>query len=139
MSCSTHVRLDGFVKPEQIIEYITRGEINATTVKHFIEVIDMPYVAPGYRVRKGSILIRLSSEIAVIFYYHANINLKENLDYYISVGLGDMIESETTWLSMDYSKYSVSIMKQITEEFGGWIDEIDQDDKLYYRINKKEN
>jgi hypothetical protein len=51
-----------------------------------------------------------------------------------------MINSETTYISMDYNDYSISIMKEIVKHFGGWIKEIDQDDdKEFYKVDKKEN
>jgi hypothetical protein len=135
MSCATVCNLSGYIKPELIAEFI-RNNIDKTARIFDIIIEDQPYIKQGYQVEKGNIL----TLYGMIFYYHSNINLKENLEAYKSIGLGEMINSETTYISMDYNDYSIIIMKEIVKHFGGWIKEIDQDDdKEFYKVDKKEN
>jgi hypothetical protein len=136
MSVHTIVRLDGYVKPEEIVNFISNN-IATREVSTNMRTEKMDYIMPGYEAEQGAMFIYHNNGSEILFYCHDNINLKENLEYYIAEGLREMVESETTYLSMEYSNYSISIMKQIVEAFGGWINEIDQDDRPYYRVNKK--
>ena len=74
-----------------------------------------------------------------LFYNYENINSFENLKYYEEYGLGDMVKSETTYLSLGFNDEAVEIMRDIVTEFGGWIDENDCDDKEFEPIVKNED
>lgn len=78
-----------------------------------------------------------TKEIRSIFYLYDDRNCHENLKYYMSVDLEDMVYSEKTYLSLGCGGSSVEIMKKIVEHFGGWFDENDCDDKEYYYIEKQ--
>lgn len=80
-----------------------------------------------------------TKEPRCIFYLYCDINTYENLRYYSSVGLEDMVYSEKTYISLGNSGSSVEIIKKITEHFGGWLDENDCDDKEYYYIEKQDS
>lgn len=48
-----------------------------------------------------------------MFYLYSNVNYYENLDYYKTLGLEDMVKSETTYISLGYDENSCEIIKSI--------------------------
>ena len=79
--------------------------------------------------------IKYNDEDRMLFYNYSNLNSYENLEFYSKHNLREMVETETTYLSLGYWGSSVEIIKEIVAHFGGgWIDENDCDDKEYYPI-----
>lgn len=82
----------------------------------------------------GFIYFKYNDEDRRLFYNYDNLNSYENLEFYTKRNLRDMVEMETTYLSLRYWGSSVEIMKEIVTHFGGWVDENDSDDKEYFPV-----
>lgn len=80
-----------------------------------------------------------SNTIIHIFYYYTEKKDRGNLEYFKSIGLEEMVLSDTTYLSSDVDLVHKDIMKSIVEEFGGWIcfDDQFEGDKYYYFRGKR--
>lgn len=73
----------------------------------------------------------------MLFYSYENLNHYENLEFYSKCNLKNMVETETTYLSLGYWGDSVEIIREIVAHFGGgWIDENNYDDKEYIFATK---
>jgi len=75
-----------------------------------------------------------SGDIRILSCVYCDKNYYENLNYYSNLGLGEMVTSETTSISLGYSGESIEIIQSIVSHFGGWVDENDCDDNPYYYI-----
>lgn len=152
MSMDTHGRIKGFVKHEDILNYIKRN-----WDKEVVDCVEKRIVCPiaecdgEYKVNEhsednenwykisGYIFFKYNGEDRALFYLYENLNYLENYEYYSEYGLKDMIEAETTYLLLGCHGTSVEIMKELIAHFGGgWIDENDCDDKEYYSVESLE-
>lgn len=146
MGYDTRGRLKGKIEPEMILNYIRQvydanatmkidtGDYGPTAVLDFVKE---KYDNSGkWIIRSGFITFNDGEDNRSIFYEYDNINTYENLEYYSEYGLEDMVKQETTLVNMSCWKNSVSIIKGIVAEFGGWIDENDCDDEIYYPVEK---
>lgn len=148
MGAATKGEIKGFVRHEEIINFIRQKyDKNATndikkTIYHPVSEIDWKYKInehsednENWYCISGRIDFDYHGEQRSVFYAYNNINSYENLDYYSKHGLKDMVLAETTYISFGYWGSSVEIAKEIIAHFGGgWIDENDCDDKLFYPI-----
>lgn len=150
MSVDTHARLDGHISPEAIMEVIQKlyGEYGSVQIinRDTDDWEEIPAIMERYddsgrwRTEKCFILFHTSDHaLRQMFYMYLNVNFYENLRYYEQFGLENMVKAETTFLSLGKWGQSIDIMKAVTEQFGGWVDEDDCDDTPYYRIEKVEN
>lgn len=114
--------------------FVEKREFNITEDQKWIKEV---YGDPSKRVEwSGFIQFKDGTDTRSIFYVYTNINSWENIDYYSSCDLEDMVKSETTYLSLGYGGNSVDIIKSIVSHFEGWIDENDCDDEPFYPIEK---
>ena len=148
MSVDTHGKIKGFVRHEEILNFIRQKwdkDARDTVEKR----IDCPMSECNwkYKVNEhsednenwyticGFICFKYNDEDRMLFYSYENLNHYENLDFYSKHNLRDMVETETTYLSLGCCGSSVEIIKEIIAHFGGgWIDENDCDGKEYYPI-----
>lgn len=150
MGISTNVILKGHITPDQIAKYIKENIYKDVTiddkcyvpecmpymnhlVREFYDDSNMPTMWAGY--------IHFVSEKnnpRDLFYFYANYNSYENLEFYSKYNLEDSVKCEKTVLRLSYDEEAIEIMKGIVSEFGGWIDENDHDNELYYFVNKGE-
>ena len=148
MGAATKGEIKGFVRHEEIINFIRQKyDKNDTnyinkTIYNTVSEIDWKYKInehsednENWYCISGRIDFDYHGEQRSVFYAYNNINSYENLDYYSKHGLKDMVLAETTYISFGYWGSSVEIAKEIIAHFGGgWIDENDCDDKLFYPI-----
>lgn len=88
----------------------------------------------------GFINFKYKEEDRRLFYSYDNLNSFENLKYYSKYGLENMVMAETTYLSLGCWGSSIEIIRELVAHFGGgWLDENDCDDKVYYLIENKSN
>lgn len=146
MGCDTHGKIKGYVRHEEIFNFIRQKyDENATmSIKKEIVCALSKYNDDEYELNAhsedkenwyniyGRIDFKYKGEDRSIFYSYSNVNFFENLDYYSEHGLEDMVKSETTYLSLGYWGSSVEIIKEMVAQFGeGWIDKNDCDDQPY--------
>ena len=148
MGVDTHGKIKGFIRHEDILNFIrqkwdknARYGIEKSIVCPLSEC-DWKYIinehsedSENWYTISGFICFKYNDEDRMLFYTYQNINSHDNMKYYLEHNLRDMVESETTFLSLGYWGSSVEIIKEIVAYFGGgWIDENDCDDKEYYPI-----
>ena len=148
MSVDTRGYIKGWVSDKEIMrilkyKYGVKAESGVVDhTKGLISEITWPYRHFGndnrYLVYYGFISFVLpNGEQRQIFYHYSNVSDKEEDQYYIKQGLEKMVHTHKTYISLGCWGSSVQILKDIIEEFGGWIDENDCDDKSFYYVRKK--
>lgn len=147
MSVDTKVRLNGHIRPEEILNFI-KQKFDVNVKMSLIDELNLglksenDYIYESYDddpYRKSwstSFHFTYKGENRMIYYIYHNYNTYENLDIYKQYGLEDMVKSETTHLILGCWGASVEIMRAIVEEFGGWIDENDCDNIEYEPVIK---
>lgn len=153
MGVDTLGKIKGFVRHEEILNFI-RQKWDKNARDGVEKRIDCPISECNWKHKinehnednenwyttYGFISFKYNKEDRMLFYSYSNINSYDNLEYYSKNNLQDMVESETTYISLGYWGSSVEIIKEIVAHFGGgWIDENDCDDKEYYPIELKED
>lgn len=147
MGVDTKVNLLGYVKPDDIYQYILQNidkdaKINVSR-KTFGRIEDVNYVYDAYDKTgninhiTGFISFQYNGNPRNIFYHYENVNTHENIEYYSSVGLDEMVLSEKTSLILGCNDDAIHIMKEIVSYFGGWLDENDCDEDEYYFVKGK--
>ena len=148
MGCDTYGKIKGYVKHEDIFEFIKQKyDKNATNdvtkeITCALSECNWEYKMnehsednENWYTISGFICFKYKEEDRMLFYYYDNINSYEDLEYYTEFGLEDMVKTETTHIGLGYWGSSVKIIKEIVENFGGgWLDENDCDDKPYHII-----
>lgn len=151
MGCDTCGKIKGYVKHEDIFEFIKNNYDKDATHRVIRQIIchlsecDWKYKLNEHSDDNenwydiyGSINFKYNEEERMLFYCYSNINSYENLKYYSECGLEDMVKTETTHIGLGCWGSSVKIIKEIVENFGGgWLDENDCDDKEYYLVKPK--
>lgn len=141
--------IKGFVRHEDIFDFIKQkydeNAIDGVKKETYcpISECDWEYKINEHSEDKenwyavyGYIYFTYNGKETRLFYSYDNLNDTENLEYYSSHGLKDMVLAETTYISLKYCESSVEIIKEIIIHFGGgWIDEDDSDDKLFYWVD----
>lgn len=148
MSVDTHGEIKGFVKHEEILNFIRQkwDKDAKDDVKKSV-ICPISRCNWHYKINENSennenwysiygfICFKYNDEDRALFYNYSNLNIYENLEFYSKHNLRDMVEAEKTSLLLEYGGSSVEIMKEIVTHFGGgWIDENDCDDKEYYPV-----
>lgn len=147
MGVDTKVRLNGRIKPEEILNFVkqkfdTNAKMSKIDESNLGLKSEKDYVYESYdndpytKSWSTSICFNYKGENRNIFYVYSNYNAYENLAMYKKYGLESMVKSETTTLILGCWGTSVEIMRTIVEEFGGWIDENDCDDIQYEPVVK---
>ena len=131
----TSVLLNSYVSSEELFNFITRtydknAVLNITISKEGLiesnEYIKVHYgESPYYITESGYIYFTYNGKGIQISYIYTNGKTEDNEDYFVENGIKKLIDSETTLISVEYSEDSVSIMNDITKNYGGWIDEMD--------------
>ena len=151
MSVDTRAKIRGYVNHEDIIKYIRENwDNNASTNIRKNVVMPLTKCEWAYKINEhsddpenwygiwGIIYFTYKGEERMLAYNYNNINSFGNLERYSKLGLAEMIQSETTELSLGHWGSSVEILKTLTEHFGGgWLDEDDCDDDYYYPVEAK--
>ncbi len=148
MGCDTIGKVKGFVKPDDLLNYIrenwdvnAEGDIARKVMRPFSEC-DMVCKLnescendADWYVISGFIYFVYKGECRQLFYNYSSVNFYENIHYYSSLGLTKMVKAETTTVSLGCHGASVEIIKELVSHFGGgWMDENDCDDEEYYEI-----
>ena len=143
--CTT-ARIKGYVSHNELVEYI-RATYDSDATENIKRTVNCPIAeytgrfdvnehsddSDNWYSLSGYICFDYQNKSYKLFYLYDNINSHEQLEYYSEHGLKDMVEAETTYLSLDYGDGSVDIIKSIVKQFGyGWIDENDSDAEEYY-------
>jgi len=153
MGVDTHARLRGYVSPDELARYIERrynikvGKYIDVRNEGLIKDLGITYShkvvsgAKEYIKEVGNLCFTLVingvEETRSLFYLHETIIPIENEEYYLENGLRELNEIDTTFISLGYWASSVEIMRDIVEEYGGWLDENDCDEYPYYYIRKR--
>lgn len=152
MSVKTQGKIKGFVKHEEVLNFIRQKWDPEAVDKVWKEIVKpLAECNWDYKVNEhsedqenwyayaGFIIFVYEGEKRMLYYNYDNIKSFDNLEYYREFGLEDMVTSETTDLSLGYYGGSVEIIKAIVAHFGGgWIDEDDCDDEKYYPVKDGE-
>lgn len=139
MGCDTIGRIKGYVSPMALMYYIKhRFDVTAKNdvERHYRgeqrpnieEYVKNPHSEDSSAEYSddGYITLRYKGVTRNIFYIYRNVNILENLKYYSSVGLEDMVTSETTYIALGAQGDSVEIIGDIIRHFGGgWLHEND--------------
>lgn len=151
MGCDTRGRINGYVKHEDIFEFIKQRYDKGATY-NISKNINCPLSechwtykinehsndSENWHITSGFIYFKYNEEDRMLFYYYTNINSFENLQYYTQFGLENMVLAETTFLNLGCWGSSIEIIKEIVEHFGGgWLDDNDCDDEEYYVVKAK--
>lgn len=148
MGCDTCGKIKGFVRHEDILNFIKRKwDINAKDkvekyIMQPISELDWKYKFnehsednENWYTLHGFISFKYNEEERALLYDYDNINQYENFEYYSKYGLREMVESEITFLSLGYWGSSVEIITEIVKYFGGgWVNDNDCDDEKYYPV-----
>lgn len=149
MSVDTHGKIKGFIKPDDIVNFI-KNNWDENVKNNVTKRITCPLTECTWKYKvnehsddnenwyslSGHIMFTYNGNKRTLFYDYESINSFENLKYYTKYGLEDMVNAETTYLSLGCWGDSVDIIKTIVAHFGGgWIDENDCDEKEYYIID----
>lgn len=149
MGVDTKGLLKGRVSPEDVLNFI-RQTFDPNSISHVklnnygddssYEWIKERYDDSGeWKTWRGYIYFHDGVRDRSLFYCYTNHNSWENLKYYSEFGLEDMVKAETTHISLNKDESSIDDIKKIVTHFGGWIDEDDCDDELYYPILKNKD
>ena len=144
MGMDTHGKLKGKILAEEVLNFIkqkydSNAKSHITLYDSSIEqnrIKKMYDNSNKYKVWNGFISFNDGQDDRSLFYSYSNVNTYGDLEYYSSLGLSEMVTSETTYISLGYNEKAIEIIKAIVTEFGGWIDENDCDDEPYYPIIK---
>lgn len=149
MGVCTKGRLNGYVKPEYILNYIKQKyDLNALmkiSVHDFGKKSDMDFIVKTFDdserwiTEEGRISFMDGNDPRELVYYHDNILERDEFEYFKSTGIEELTKQETTGVSLGAWGRSVDIMKDIVSQFGGWIDENDSDDQSFYPILRSED
>lgn len=153
MGVDTHGKIKGFVRPEEVFNFIRqKWDKNATNgvdkrincpiseCSWKYEINEHSEDNENWYTTYGFICFKYKEEDRMLFYHYDNLNSFENLEYYSKYGLEDMVRTETTYLSLGCWGSSVEIIRELVAHFGGgWLDENDCDNKEYYPIELKED
>ena len=148
MGCDTIGKVKGFVKPDDLLNYIrenwdinAEGDIARKVMRPFAEcnytckLNESCEKDTEWYIISGFIYFMHEGEFRQLFYNYSNVNFYENIHYYSPLGLTKMVETETTTVSLGFHGKSVEIIKELVSHFGGgWMDENDCDDEEYYEI-----
>ena len=149
MGCDTHGKIKGYVKHEDILNFIrqkydrnAKADVNRRIMFPISEctwkykINEHSESNENDYIDQGVICFKYNNEDRMLMYCYDNLNHYENLEYYSKCGLSELVESETTFISLGCWGSSVEIIKEIVAHFGGgWVDDNDCDDKEYYPIN----
>lgn len=146
MGACTKGRLNGYVKPEYILNYIKQkydsNALMKISVYDFGKKSDMDFIVKTFDdserwiTEEGRISFMDGNDPRELVYYHDNILERDEFEYFKSAGIEELTKQETTGISLGAWGNSVEIIQDIVSQFGGWIDENDCDDKDYYPISK---
>lgn len=156
MSISTVSKLHGNISVSEVqcflTEYLKKKGAKNIHVKndvkgHEIHCEDISFVKEFYRPDKkwidqyGYIIAQFTKDDAenaspsnmVLFYSKSSINSYENLEFYqeISSSLVRMAKTETTYISASCTDEYKTMLRSITEHFGGWFFPCDCDEDKY--------
>ena len=149
MSVDVKVKLDGYVSPKEIEEFLndigvvdsaktSKRNYGKTTEKYWKEQFTkFDNNNNDQIIESGCFVLKYKTELRSIYYYYNNVNCWEDLNYYSKQLQERYVKGEHTELILGYYGKAVEIMKLICEHFGGWIDENDCDDEPPYYIAKK--
>ena len=151
MGCNTIGRIKGFVKHEDLLNYI-KEKWDPNAESDITKKVMRPFAECNYTCKlnescesdtdwyiiSGFIYFRYKGESRQLFYNYSNVNFYENIRYYSPLGLIKMVEAETTTVSLGFHGKGVEIIKELVSHFdGGWIDENDCDDDEFYEVVKE--
>ena len=137
MGVDTKGRLKGYIKPEEIMNLIRqRIDKNVSSDVKFQNYGKIEGYEGDWIVESGFIYFKGKDDNRMLSYYHSNQIDKSNYDYYCEKGLKEIVETETTSISLECNDEAKGIIKAIVTEFGGWYDENDCDDIEYEPIIK---
>ena len=151
MSVDTRAKIRGYINHEDIINFIRENwDENVTTSIKRKVIMPLSECDWKHKINEhnddlenwygiwGFIYFTYKGENRMLFYDYNNVNSLDNLELYSKLGLAEMVQSETTLLSLGCWGSSVEILKTLTEHFGGgWLDEDDCDDEEYYPVMAK--
>lgn len=150
MSTDVIAKIDGYITPSAVLKLIqSKFDQSAalqnvqiqkisklSELKKKIHIFHVYGAETEYwTTETGFICFTYNKNKYTMFYLHNNINTHENMEYYEKHRLADMCDAHTTTLILGKCGESSEIMKRICEYFGGWLDEDDEDNKPFYRIN----
>ena len=140
MGVDTTVKLRGYISSESVFNFIKqRIDPNA---KCYIKLDAWDKKISeskreNYVCDYGNIVFNSGSDgYRTIFYFWSNSIDYGNDNYYKECGLEELCNTETTYLAMRCDDEAKTILRMIVEEFGGWIDYDDCDDKPYEPVVK---
>lgn len=147
MGVDIKANIRGYVKHTDIINFIRqryKTDVNTdVTSRNYgkLESLTFPFTThpkheqdTEWTITGGSIWFNYKGQVINIFYFYSNINTFENRDYYEKHNLLNMVNSETTHLSMCIVG-DITIIEDIIRHFsGGWLDRNDCDDIPYEPI-----
>jgi hypothetical protein len=158
MGIDTEVMLKGFVSADDITKFLSKkySNVNNNVNKNsYQSICDLRKDYDKFIVKDCSDVCNVISgfitftdtvtgERRMLHYVYDNIRYTDELQETINKldvenkteFIGNYVMYEVK-LSIGYCDRSVEIMKEILEEFGGWIDENDCDDVGYKYIEKK--
>ena len=139
----TYVNLNGKISPE-IVANIINEKCGKNTVSYVQEYdygkiptdigIEGTYDNSDHWKSENGFIELVDNENAVFYSYT---NLKDYQKALTHPELADMITTETTYLSMGYTKQAQKMLTEIAEEFGGWLGS-DNEENQYEYIEKRE-
>jgi len=154
MGVDTNGKIKGFVRHEEILNFIRQKyDKNVSCNIERNSHKSLSDITWDYKLNEhsdsntewycisGFIYFNYKGEARSLFYMYDNIYHLESNEYYEEHDLSELINAETTYLSLGCWGASVDIIKEIIENFGGgWLDENDCDDTPYYKVayNKDE-
>jgi len=133
MSVEVKVRLRGYVKAEEILNYLVQKIDPKATMSPISKCEKTKENCDLYS--EFTIFTFMTDKNVSMSYYYTNDN-DENYEYWVEKGLKDMVDTANTRLSMYCNNYNINLMKNLVAEFGGWIDEKDSDDEYFYPVEK---
>ena len=126
MSVDTYGKIKSFVRHEEILNFIKQKwdkDARDNVKKRItcpISECDWKYKTNEHSEDNenwysvyGIIYFKYNDEARMLFYHYSNLNSYENLEYYSKHNLREMVETETTCLSLGCWGSSVEIIKEI--------------------------
>jgi hypothetical protein len=130
MSVDTKGRLNGYIEPEQVLNFIKQKydseakiNIDITNYGKLKDTDENEWI-----VESGFIYFKGKEHDRMLSYYHSNQIDNSNYNYYCDKGLKELATTETTSISLGCDDEAKEIIKAIIVEFGGWYDANDCDD-----------
>lgn len=150
MGVDTKLRLNGRVEPESILlwvkTFIDPNAVLLTRKTVYEDSIITRWKTQGLIKESygedppfytfSQIFFTLNGKSNTLSIHYTNINVWENLEIYKAEGLERMVKSETTDLSIYYSKDNLKFCTDLIKDFGGWIDYNDCDEEPFVYIGK---